>query len=1059
MSCPNSATTIYPTYKYTCPYSKHKEGRNLVVCIDGSSNRFGLKNTNVVELYSQLVKSETQLTYYNSGVGTHARPSWRSLTYVHYWLSNKVDLLIAWNLEKVILAAYRWISENYQDGDRIYLFGFSRGAYQARAIAGMIHRVGLILPGNNEQIPFAFELYSKIDDKISPGKKIRRKDAWANELAETFKSTFCRPHVHIHFIGVWDTVSSVGVVRGKTLPATTDGDHHMCYFRHALALDERRVKFLPEYIHGAKTEGSHSERIKEVWFAGSHSDVGGGNRLNEKLQSGDIPLLWMRKEAVEAGLRVKPTEVVWKMDDLQKRTFESLRKGWWLLEFFPVKRVVYGTQDSHTSGFHRGAPRVILPGQKIHASVLFKGNYRAKAKFWKDFDVWPELMYWNDPASQDRLSKLGQLWEKDIFDASAVPSLLRDIQLHGVECFDAVDRLAFMASFDQGRAAIRKSDSWESQLNELVRYSDDPKVRVSATVALSELSPTLDAQYLEKAAVDVLKMLESKENIDQIRACKALPALVKHAAAGNKILSESTFQRVLDLGGVSETESLMVQIHASQTLMLLARHAAYRPAVTEKAAKDIIDLLDSEHEEILVAALRILAALVHDDVAQAKVLELIPTLMQRLKQHDFYISPPVGAVICAYARHDTFRKQLLQQESGFLALLVNMLEHRLTDIEDPAIEILRELAVHVDVQDDLINKGHIKNLASLMKNRKHETSSGAILAMLSILPHPFIRLSAIKEKVVETLVNNLKNQKKCLLAAYALSRILDYENTRTAMFELSAPDYIVSVFKQGSFNGSVENEPGKEVLGRLMRNDGLRAAVLQAHTTAALCTMFKKGEAALNHAAFDFLDIMSDYPDGQELVKESKIPIFRAIVAALNHQKWDSQQNAAMALRTLFGIHHGSERTFVMQEFQSVILDEYPQILKLLVNDRSYRVVGGAAALLALSEDGIIRARVREHADFKFVRSGYFSKSLKLQYHGSDPREEDVHKMLDKLFAAMEEIPHRGSLKFPDVLPMPLRSPLVTSLAVLSCIFYIPCGLAAMLAGWAIDETEKSSHT
>jgi hypothetical protein len=54
------------------------------------------QNTNVVELYSQLVKSEAQLTYYNSGVGTHARPTWRSLTYVHYWLSNKVDLLIAW---------------------------------------------------------------------------------------------------------------------------------------------------------------------------------------------------------------------------------------------------------------------------------------------------------------------------------------------------------------------------------------------------------------------------------------------------------------------------------------------------------------------------------------------------------------------------------------------------------------------------------------------------------------------------------------------------------------------------------------------------------------------------------------------------------------------------------------------------------------------------------------------------------------------------------------------------------------------------------------------------
>ncbi|KAG2344580.1 hypothetical protein BDR05DRAFT_166926 [Suillus weaverae] len=386
-----------------------------------------------------------------------------------------------------------------------------------------------------------------------------------------------------------------------------------------------------------------------------------------------------------------------------------------------------------------------------------------------------------------------------------------------------------------------------------------------------------------------------------------------------------------------------------------------------------------------------------------------------------------------------------------------MLEYRLTDIEDPAIQILGQLASYVDVQEDLIHKGHIKNLASLMKSRKRETSSGAILAMLSILPYPFIRFRAIEEGIVETLVNRLKHQKKCLLAAYAFSRILDYENIRKAMFELSAPDYIVGAFKQGSFNGTVENEHGKEVLGRLMRNDDLRAAVLGAHIIAALCTMFKKGEAALNHAAFDFLDIMSNYPDGKELIKESKRSIFHAIVMALDHQKWASQKNAAIALHTLFGIRDSSEKTFVTQEFQSVILEGIPRILKLLVHDRSYRVVGGAAALLALSDHDTVRTCVRQHADFKFARSGYFSKTIKLQYHDSDPREEDVHKMLDKLFAAMEEGPqHRGALKFPEVHPMPARSALVTSLAVLSCVFYIPCGLTAMLAGWAIDETART---
>lgn len=86
--------------------------------------------------------------------------------------------------------------------------------------------------------------------------------------------------------------------------------------------------------------------------------------------------------------------------------------------------------------------------------------------------------------------------------------------------------------------------------------------------------PDLDATFFERAIIDVLGMLKNKDDLDRIRACKALPFLVKHAAEGNEILSQETFQRVLNLGRVSVTESLMVQIHASQALSLLARHGS-----------------------------------------------------------------------------------------------------------------------------------------------------------------------------------------------------------------------------------------------------------------------------------------------------------------------------------------------------------------------------------------------------------------------------------------------------------------------------------------------------
>ncbi|KAF9239482.1 hypothetical protein BU15DRAFT_46769, partial [Melanogaster broomeanus] len=327
MAMPEPDYTANPACKCI---SGRPTSRNLVACIDGTSKHFGTRNTNIVELYSQIVKNDEQLTYYTSGLGAFAKIPGPSDNLV----SNMIDMAIARNLHTCILATYRWLSDNYRDGDRIYLFGkifkcFSRGAYQVRALAGMIGRVGLLLPGNNEQIPL------DASSKLSQTKRLSNKKSNRAELAEMFKKTFCRKNVRVHFVGVWDTVSSVGLGRGKTLPCTTSPCEHICYFRHALALDERRVRFLPEYALGGRSETINDDRIKEVWFAGAHSD----------LQSGDIPLLWMRSQAIAAGLDLEPADVMWKIGDLEKQITLSLKGGWWLLELFPFKRLLYCNSD------------------------------------------------------------------------------------------------------------------------------------------------------------------------------------------------------------------------------------------------------------------------------------------------------------------------------------------------------------------------------------------------------------------------------------------------------------------------------------------------------------------------------------------------------------------------------------------------------------------------------------------------------------------------------------------------------------------------------------------
>lgn len=153
-------------------------------------------------------------------------------------------------------------------------------------------------------------------------------------------------------------------MRDKTLPDTTTGMKHVCIFRHALALDERRVKFLPEYAYGGDgppqegTATTGTVQIKEVWFAGSHSDMyvaissglhninqqfsGGGNVENTDLNRFGPAIRWVSYEAIGSGLKMKPFIGQWK--NVAPTT--SLTAGWWPLELLPIRRLSYADASS-----------------------------------------------------------------------------------------------------------------------------------------------------------------------------------------------------------------------------------------------------------------------------------------------------------------------------------------------------------------------------------------------------------------------------------------------------------------------------------------------------------------------------------------------------------------------------------------------------------------------------------------------------------------------------------------------------------------------------------------
>ena len=200
------------------------------------------------------------------------------------WISQTMDEGVGTSFDQHVIAGYRFIMRYYTDkcdvNDKIYIFGFSRGAFTARFLARMISEIGLLSKGNEEMVPFAYKAYQ--NSQMTASREFHEK---SKAFMENFKTTFCRS-AKVHFLGLFDTVNSVGVfdvpfTRNLELPTVRETADHV---RHAVSIDERRAKFKAALLaqdrkgdddKKAVTE-IPEEDVKEVYFAGNHGDVGGG---------------------------------------------------------------------------------------------------------------------------------------------------------------------------------------------------------------------------------------------------------------------------------------------------------------------------------------------------------------------------------------------------------------------------------------------------------------------------------------------------------------------------------------------------------------------------------------------------------------------------------------------------------------------------------------------------------------------------------------------------------------------------------------------------------------
>lgn len=282
--------------------------KRLIVCCDGTWQRITQDvPTNVAKLAFAVAGVDdadpeapvAQIVYYDSGVGTpfaHTDKSW--FNRMVSGIRRKRQGAFGGGLEEKIYEAYRFLALNYRQGDEIWLFGFSRGAYTARSLAGMIYNSGLVHRRNVGEIARAYELYRS---ELHP-------DSW--ECRDFRRRMGFEPD--LHFLGCWDTVGMLGVPdlsEDIAVSERLNSDYRfhdtklnrkILHARHACAADETRKAFP---VTDMTQHRERPDQLKQVWFAGPHGAVGGGEKGNEPLS--DIAMMWMASEARACGLALE----------------------------------------------------------------------------------------------------------------------------------------------------------------------------------------------------------------------------------------------------------------------------------------------------------------------------------------------------------------------------------------------------------------------------------------------------------------------------------------------------------------------------------------------------------------------------------------------------------------------------------------------------------------------------------------------------------------------------------------------------------------------------------
>ncbi|PGH11460.1 hypothetical protein AJ79_04835 [Helicocarpus griseus UAMH5409] len=413
---------------------KPEPPREIVLCFDGTGNTLGEGGeTNILKIFRVLDRTKEN----RSGIGTESAPvsfggvplnSRSSLL----GSSKVLDMALASSFDQHVLGGYRFLMRRYKPGAKIYLFGFSRGAYTARFLSEMVDYTGLPKADNEELVPLIWKAFWTFRFRSEKKHHTERYNAY--RFLRTCRETLCNPVSRTHFLGLFDTVNSVAELKQEC-----EGVPTARIIRHAVSIDERRLKFQPVLISprignrgnwlleknrkdqknkgkdaaddvDSDSDDEDAVDLEEVYFAGDHSDVGGGHELEpaEMWPASHVPLVWMLGEAAKAGLTFNDNRLVWELGsevseplpetienenssrkspvieaslngvlhnslDFDDSKNKMLTLFWRLLEILPFKRLHSqpdGSQKLSRRPVRGGLARAIPRNSRVHGSVV-----------------------------------------------------------------------------------------------------------------------------------------------------------------------------------------------------------------------------------------------------------------------------------------------------------------------------------------------------------------------------------------------------------------------------------------------------------------------------------------------------------------------------------------------------------------------------------------------------------------------------------------------------------------------------------------------------------------